>query len=60
MHLMSGSKITIRGKMLKGVGDSSREKGAIEDFFEVIEWLIKENLAKRLEDGRNLGLVSSL
>jgi hypothetical protein len=46
--------------MLKGVGDSSREKGAIEDFFEVIEWLIKENLAKRLEDGRNLGLVSSL
>ena len=45
---------------VKVPGDSSRVKGSTEDFFEVIEWLVEENLTRRLEDGRNLGLVCSV
>jgi len=55
-----GSKFTNRGNTLKGVGDSSQEKGEKRTPFELMEWPIKENLARGLGDGRNLGMVCSL
>ena len=57
---MRGSKFTNRGNTLKGVGDSSQEKGEKRTPFELMEWPIKENLARGLGDGRNLGMVCSL